>query len=183
MMRPPLRSLHAGLGVLLLTLVLGGCATADRMQRVPIAGGKFIEIPVGPTGPKPLPIDGFEAELAALMPGPEAGTLFYRFVLSAQPEAKLRHVRIEDISADERIHVLLDDAQPTLTNQRWSGQTEPLAAADPRLAWLYYVVPSLRVYRFTLTSESGKVTELHQIAAYPPFIKEAIRRQRGEKVP
>lgn len=183
MMRPPLRSVRAGLGVLVLALVLGGCATTDRVQRVPVAGGKFIEIPVGPDGPKALPIDGFEPQLAALMPGTEPGTLLYRFVFSAPPEAQLRHVRIEDISADERVHVLLDDAQPTLTNQRWSGQSEPLAAADPRLAWLYYVVPSLRVYRFTLTSDSGKVTELHQIAAYPPFIKEAIRRQRGDQAP
>lgn len=176
--RLPLQLLGAGL----LSLCLGACATTGTVRRIPIAGGKVIDVPIGPRGPGPGEADGYRVVLAGLMPSPESGTNLYRFVFTVPPGATLRRVRVEDVS-DERAILLLDDAAPALRDDQWVGGTAPLAAADPRLAWLYHVVPSLRVFRFTITGGAGRVTELHQLAAYPVFIKEAIRRQRGETVP
>lgn len=181
-MRRSARLLLLVSGAAWLVLLLGACATTETVRRIPIAGGKVIDVAIGPQGPRPGQADGFTVVLAALMPSPEPGTNLYRFGFTAPPGAALHRVRVEDVS-DERVILLLDDAAPALRDHQWSGATAPLAAADPRLAWLYHVVPSLRVFRFTLTGESGHVTELYQLAAYPPFIKEAIRRQRGETTP
>lgn len=171
--------LTAGLA-LVSFLLLTGCGTTDNLRPVPIAGGKVVGIAFGPRGPLPGKADGYEVLYAASVPGKESKELVYKFGFSTPPGVKLKHVVVDDIS-DEQSSSLINDEQPWVDEHGWRGETKPLDAKDPLLAWIYTVTPSARVYRFTITDTTGKQTVLYQMTGYPEFMKAAIRFSWGEK--
>jgi hypothetical protein len=167
--------------ILPLLLVLAGCGTpGDQMRPVPIAGGRVVDIPFGPGGPRAGRANGYEVKQANLAPGAQEREVIYQFAFTSLPGAELKSVQVEDIS-DDKAYPLIDDQHPWLTDNRWHAETRPIAATDPRLAWVYQVVPSMRVYRFTLIDTADRRSVLYQLAVYPDFIKSAIRRKWGEK--
>jgi hypothetical protein len=89
-------------------------------------------------------------------------------------------VRIEDIS-DEKPALLLDDTQPKFDEGIWTGKSENIASEDPRMAWIFQIPHSYRVYRFIVTKADGREVTLDQVVPYAPFIKEAVRKKWGEK--
>jgi len=165
---------------LVCVLVLAGCGSpSEVMTPVPVAGGHHIGIRVGPNGPLPGKGDGFTVLHAATAPGAEKH-IVYQFALSAPPGAALQRIQVDDIS-DEQSGPLVDDQHPWVTENVWHIETSPIAADDPRLAWIYTVTPSLRVYRFTITDQAGHQTIIHHVTAYANYIKGIIRSQWGEK--
>ena len=164
-----------------LLLALGGCASStDAMRPVPIIGGHMLGIPFGPHGPLPGKANGYEVLLVDTAPGPKDRQIIYRIALSLPPGVKLLRVQVDDIS-EEQHGLLVDDQHPWQTDDRWHIETAPMNADDPQLAWIYTVIPSMRVYRFTITDSTGRETILYQASGYPDFIKAAIRRTWGEK--
>jgi len=163
-------------------LLLAGCSSpSEGMRPVPITGGRSILIPFGPQGPRPGKADGYEVLHAGAAPGAQARQTIYQFACSAPPGAALQRIQVDDIS-EEQPSPLIDDQQPWLSeNHLWHMDTAPLNADDPRLAWIYTVTPTMRVYRFTITDKAGHKSYLYQAVGYPDFIKSAIRRQWGEK--
>lgn len=161
-------------------LLFVGCSTSNEMRPIPVAGGRVIGIPFGPQGPRPGQADGYTVKLANAVPGQQEREIFYQFAVNAPPEAVLQRVEVDDISEDQPSH-LIDDGHPWITDHVWHMNSPPLKANDPRLAWIYTVTPTLRVYRFTLTDKSGRKTILHQVSGYPDFVKSMIRQKWGEK--
>jgi hypothetical protein len=167
--------------ILPLLLVLAGCGTpGDQMRPVPIAGGRVIDIPFGPSGPRPGRANGFEVKQANIAPGTNDRELVYQFAFTSPAGAALQSAQVDDIS-DEKAYPLIDDQHPWLTDNRWHAETKPIAADDPRLAWIYQVTPAVRIYRFTIIEASNRRSVLYQLVAYPDFFKSAVRRKWGEK--
>jgi len=150
------------------------------MHTMPISGGRVVDIPFGPGGPRPGRANGFEVAMATITPSTAENEIIYQFGLTAPPAAALQSVQVEDIT-DDKPYLFVDDQHPWLTENRWHAVSKPLAAGDPRLAWIYQVTPAVRIYRFTLIEASGRRSVLYQVTAYPEFIKVTVRRKWGEK--
>ncbi len=169
------------LPVILLSLTAwAGCQTGGISAVIPVSGGGTITVPIGPKGTPKAESDGYRVDLAALKPATEPRQAYYDFSLFLTAKSAPKRIRITDIS-DEKPAVLVDDAQPQVTNGKWETKTENLVAEDPRLAWIFQITHSYRVYRFSITQADGREVTMDQVVPYPPFIKEAIRTKWGEK--
>jgi hypothetical protein len=179
---PLMRQLYFSLLVPVL-FALGGCASPTEVQHpVTVKGGRMIGIPFGPQGPLPGRGNGYEVRQASMGPGPGAqdSEAVYQFAVSIPPGVKLQRVQVEDIS-EEQFSPLVDDRNPWLTDDHWQITTPPMKPDDPRLAWMYTVTLSVRVYEFTITDTTGKQTVLHQVIVYPDLLKSLVRKKWGEK--
>ena len=165
--------------VLLLLAACGG--PSEKLQPVRIAGGHLLGIPVGPHGPLPGRADGFEVMHAGCSPDKEHKELVYQFIVKIPPGVTVSRIVVDDISEEQPSDALVDDGKPWVSDDTWQINTSPIKAADPRLAWVYTVVATMRVYRFTITSSLGKQTVINQVQGYPDFFKTLIRRGWGEK--
>ena len=165
----------------LVILLLAGCsAPTQQMRPVPIAGGHTLGILVGPNGPLPGAADGYMVLQSNTKPGKDPQEVIYQFAVSVPPGATPARIQVEDIS-EEQSGPLLDDQHPWLTDNVWHMETQPLKKDDSRLAWVYTVTPTMRVYRITVTDQAGKKSVMHQVAMYADFIKGIMRSQWGEK--
>lgn len=168
--------------LLIVTLLLGqgGCAMPDEMRPIGIAGGRVVDIPIGPNGPRNGRKNGYEVLHVWFSPGPQEREIIYQFAVSVPAATTPERIKVEDIS-DEQAYPLIDDQHPWLTDRRWTIDTLPIKADDPRLAFVYHVTPSLRVYRFTIFDSANKQSVLYQVVSYPNPFKFAIRHKWGEK--
>jgi hypothetical protein len=172
------RSLHFLVGAFL--LILSGCTTEDVVRPIHVAGGKVIGIPFGPQGPRPGRANGYEVSYAMLGAGPTDKELTYRFVVKIPPGTTPQNIKVDDIS-DEQAWPLIDDLHPWLEAGFWHIETLPIKNDDPRLMWVLNITTSIRVYRFTVTDDSGRRSLLYQVTLYPDFFKSTIRKKWGEK--
>ena len=164
----------------LIVLFAGCSAPTHEMRPVPVAGGHLLGIPVGPNGPLNGAADGYMVLQSNTKPGKDPQEVIYQFTVSAPPGAAPARIQVEDIS-EEQSGPLLDDQHPWLTDNFWHMETQPLKKDDPRLAWVYTVTPTMRVYRITVTDKAGHQSIMNQVMMYPNYIKGIIRSQWGEK--
>lgn len=157
-----------------------GCQTGDVIQKIPVAGGGFITIPLTRGGPKPGEGGGYKVSAAALHPGKSEREAFYTFGLMTDKQPDLRRVVVNDIS-DEKPWVLVDETDPKFENGQWKKDTEMLTPEDPRLQWIYQIPMALRVYQFKLTRTNGEEITFNHVVGYPPPIKAMMRMRWGEK--
>ncbi|PTX90935.1 hypothetical protein [Opitutus sp. ER46] len=167
--------------LLSLAAFLSGCQTGEILAVVPISDGGKINVPLTSKGPPQGEGGGYRVELAMVFPGKENRQAYYQFGMSATAKAPaLQRLRIEDIS-DEKPALLLDEANPKFEKNSWMGKTDIIAAEDRRMAWLFQITSSMRVYRFTLTTTAGETITFNHVSIYPPMIKESMRAKWGEK--
>ena len=178
-MLPVMRPLSC---LLLITLLvgLGGCAMPDEMHPFPISGGRVVDIPVGPNGPHNGKANGYEVMHAWMVPGTNNREIIYQFAVSVPPGVTPTSIKVEDIS-DDQSYLLADDQRPWVTDHRWSIDSLPIPAEDPRLAWIFHVTPSLRVYRFTILDGASRRSVLYQVTNYGNPFKFSVRHKWGEK--
>ena len=166
--------------LLVISAVLTGCQTGEVKAILPLADGNQITMPIMQKAPPRGEGGGYQALEALLLPPNADHALSYGFTLRAQNEPDLKRIQIDDVT-DESIEPLLDDSTPKFDKQLWHGKTDPIAADDARLKWVYQITGSMRVYRFTLTRTNGEKISFYHVSPYAPFIKAAIRSALGEK--
>ncbi len=166
--------------IFIILLVFSGCTMPDELRPVPISGGRVVDIPIGPNGPRPGRGNGYEVLHAWMSPGTQDREVIYQFALSVPPATNIQSIKVEDIS-DEQAYLLVEDLHPWQTDRQWTINTLPIKAEDPRLAFVYNITPSLRVYRFTIIDGTNRRTVLYQTANYSNIFKFAIRHKWGEK--
>ena len=163
-------------------LLLAACGSpSEKLQPVRIAGGHLIGIPVGPHGPLPGRGDGFEVLQAGSSPDKERKELVYQFALKIPAGVTVSRIVVDDISEEQPSDALVDDGKPWISDGTWRISTSPIRSDDPRLIWIFTVTASVRVYRFTITTSTGKQTVINQVEGYPDFFKMLIRHGWGEK--
>jgi hypothetical protein len=167
--------------LLLVSLFLAGCAAPEVIRLITITGGKPVQFSFGPNGAAPGRANGYEVRLATVLPAKDPKEIYYQFAFTAPAGAVLKRVQIEDVSEEAAAFPLVDDAAPKLNGNRWQADSATLQAGDARLAWVYTIQTTMRVYRFTLTDAAGTRTEMLQVVGYPDFLKSAIRMKWGEK--
>jgi hypothetical protein len=167
--------------LVLLPLVLAGCVSSEVKQLIPITGGKTVAFSFGPKGAEPGRANGYEVQVAAVLPGTDPKDSFYQFAFTAPAGAQVKRVQIEDVSEEAAAFPLVDDAAPKFTGNRWQADSAKIRAGDPHFAWAMTIQTSMRVYRFTITDAAGARTEMLHVVGYPDFIKSMMRKKWGEK--
>jgi hypothetical protein len=167
------------LASLALTAFLSGCATGEVKMSLPLADGGQITFPLR-TGPVPAEVEGYRVKEALLLPSKEPRKGFYVFDIIANHPSAISRIQVDDVS-DEKVMPALDDEHPKFVNNQWHGESPVIDADDARLQWLFQIPPSLRVYRFTLTTNDGRTLKMYHVAAYPAPVKAVLRHDWGEK--
>ena len=151
------------------------------MKRIiTITGGKPVVFSFGAKGAEPGRANGYEVQIAALLPAADAKEIYYQFAFTAPAGADVKRVQVEDVSDEAAAFPLIDDRAPKLTGNRWQGDSPAVRAGDPHLAWALTIQTSMRVYRFTITDAAGTRTEMLHVVGYPDFIKTVLRKKWGE---
>jgi hypothetical protein len=167
--------------LVLLALVLAGCVSSEVKQLIPITGGKTVAFSFGPKGAEPGRANGYEVQVAALLPSTDPKENFYQLAFTAPAGAQVKRVQIEDVSEEAAAFPLIDEAEPKFTGKRWQADSAKIKAGDPHFAWVMTIQTSMRVYRFTITDAAGARTEMLHVVGYPDFIKSMMRKKWGEK--
>jgi len=167
--------------LILVPLMLDGCVSSEVKQLIPITGGKTVAFSFGPKGAEPGRANGYEVQVAALLPGTDPKESFYQFAFTSPVGAQVKRVQIEDVSEELAAFPLIDDTTPKFTGNRWQADSAKIKAGDPHFAWALTIQTSMRVYRFTITDVAGVQTEMLHVVGYPDFIKSMMRKKWGEK--
>lgn len=158
-----------------------GCASKEFSYLATVSGGEQMKFTFAKGAPVHAKSDGFEIQEASIRPDMQAKKVFYGFSMSDSANGKsLQSVRVEDVS-DAAPVLLLEDAQPTVTNRQWSGTSRAFSGDDSALDWISYVNNSVRIYRFTLTMKDGRTVVLHQPSVVPGWMKASMRELVGRK--
>lgn len=164
----------------LLVVLIAGCTTPEVKRIITISGGKPVVFSFGPKGAEPGRANGYEVQIAALLPAADAKEIYYQFAITAPAGANVKRVQIEDVSEEAAAFPLIDDQAPKLTGNRWQGDSPTVRAGEPHLSWVLTIQTSMRVYRFTITDAAGTRTEMLHVVGYPDFIKTVLRKKWGE---
>jgi hypothetical protein len=165
---------------LFLSVLFAGCTTPEAKRIITISGGKTAVFSFGPKGAEPGRANGYEVQIAAILPAADAKEIYYQFAFTAPAGANVKRVQIEDVSEEAAAFPLIDDQAPKLTGNRWQGDSATVRAGDAHLAWALTIQMSMRVYRFTITDAAGTRTEMLHVVGYPDFIKTVLRKKWGE---
>jgi hypothetical protein len=170
--RSHLTRLALGTGLLLFV----ACSTAPEYKYVTkISGGQRIEFPISSGGTAPAKEGGIAVASPQFLGPPHNGVTFMGFVVKNESGQELKKVLIEDVS-DESPAKILEDASPKMVNGVWRGLSQPIRSVASPYEWLAYLDASNRVYRFTVTLADGKTITLNQLAMFPAWMKEGMRR-------
>lgn len=172
---------RSAFALLLLPLLFAGCASPEVKRLITITGGKAVPFSFGPKGAEPGRANGYEVQLATLLPAHDAKEIFYQFAFTAPAGAAVKRVQVEDVSEEAAAFPLIDDQAPKLTGNRWQADSATVRAGEAHLTWVLTIQATMRVYRFTITDTAGKRTEMLHVAGYPDFMKTVIRQKWGEK--
>jgi len=176
--RPKPRSYFASF--LLLSVLFAGCTSTEVKRIITITGGKPVVFTLGPKGAEPGRANGYEVQIAALLPAADAKEIYYQFAFTAPAGADVKRVQIEDVSEEAAAFPLVDDQAPKLTGNRWQGDSATVRAGDAHLARFSPSKCRCAVYRFTITDAAGTRTEMLHASGYPDFIKTVLRKKWGE---
>ena len=94
----------------------------------------------------------------------------YDLGLHFTEEVELASIRVEDVTDDKSVLLMLDEA-PVLSKGVWHKTTEPVDFNAESMKWVHDIDDSFRVYAFYITLKDGQKITLHQAAVYLGFIK------------
>lgn len=148
------------------------------------AGGKKVDVPLGPGGPAFTNDDNIRIELATFSVPPKKKELLYLFDVFFKKGVPPKRIIVDDVTEDP-IHNLADETNPKLApDHRWRYAFEYKPTSIDQVPWLNYEGNALRVYRFTITFADGRTKVYYQGSALPAFVKDYVKLRLGfEKAP
>ncbi|ACB75037.1 hypothetical protein [Opitutus terrae] len=164
---------------LLLGLVLSGCATSEYKYTTKISSGERLSFRLVNGRVDDAVADGFEARAPVILPGEKEKKLQFAFGVVAKNKPP-RRVQVEDVS-EEQPMLLVDDTDPQLKGQLWTGQSAWFDLEDPQAHWISYLGETFRVYRITITTADGATVVLHEGSVTPAFMKAMMRKFFGKE--
>lgn len=166
----------------LLCLGFAGCVVAPSVAMVQtIAGGESFEVKLDSKGVERAEDKDAKVTIAGIIidsPSKKAG---YNAEIQIKSGFVPTHIVMEDISEDPVVMVLNDEHPVVTAEHLWKAVSTYRELDDSRFKWLMPLDNSVRVYRFTITTEDGRTLVYRQAAFYTSYVKEAIRRQLGSK--
>ncbi len=176
-------SVVAWLGVAVLS-GLAGCASAggEYTYVTRISTGERMKFPLTYGRPELATSGTIKIRAAGLSrpPGEGVKKVTYDFVFEDKSGAVPKAVKIEDVSEKTPLPIL-EDLNPKLKDNFWTGTSKAMDADDPLLSWVPYLDNSFRVFRFTITAADGHETVLYQGWSVPGFVKAGVRMALGLK--
>ncbi len=162
--------------LLLLALALAGCVGSGTYAiLVPIAGGEKLRVPLRPP---PASNDAIQITTAGLEPSPEPEAVIYWFGFKLLKPLEIRRVTVHDVAGDRAI-LLVDDSAPRVVGAEWKGASPVLRGEDERLAWVYQLDNTIRVYRFRIETGDGRTLVLQQPSIVNSGAKRLMRAKLG----
>jgi hypothetical protein len=127
---------------------------------------------------------GITVRHAGLIPSPNLDTekkqLQYLFAFQVTGNVQPKTVLVEDVTDDHAIK-MVDDQDPQVVNQRWTGMSRMYGPDEDALSWVPHLDDSMRVFRFTVTTAEGSKIVLNQGWMVPGWAKVPMRRALGLK--
>jgi hypothetical protein len=162
-----------------LALVVSG---SGQQREFTISGGQKVTLPFLPQGAPAAESDDFVMVEAAFLAGPSKERkggmdLTYVYSFDLKTNIHLSKVTVEDVS-DSSAEVLLVDDSPKSVGNHWKGYAKPKNISADTIGWLYSPGDSIRIYRITIQTASGKTTTLLQPSLFLNQAKAGIRKMK-----
>jgi hypothetical protein len=166
--------------------LLAGCALV-KQESFTISNGETVNLLVergwptqssGALGTSMFPSEneGFRiVEIGTYHIDSEKNELTYSFRIQAKNSSSLTSIKIEDVS-DEQAQLLVEDSAPKLTKSEWTGYATPKKITDRNLHWIMSDQDSVRIYRFTIITDTKKKTVMYQAIVLSREYKSFLRR-------
>lgn len=144
-----------------------------------IAGGQSVNLPFSHGGALSVENDDVKIEVTGFILDGEKKELVYTFGFTEKKAEALRSVEVADVTGPS-VEVLVVDSAPTLSpKDYWKGDAKPHAKGDPSLSWLSSPGNTLKVFRFTITTASGRQLVMHQASVWSGSSKPMIQQLMG----
>jgi hypothetical protein len=139
---------------------LAGCGGAVSLQ-IPISGATTASIDFAKGMPLHAENDDIRIEKALLDIDFKSKQAHYDFVFRQLNKGdQPTYVKVEDVT-DDTSQTLVEDRQPVLKDERWSGRTPVMTPDESNAKWLFELENSIRVYRFTILTARGRTWATH----------------------
>jgi hypothetical protein len=156
--------------------MLGGCATASRMQTFTIAGGETIELPIARGGALPTENSDVKIEVTGFALDGQAKAITYAFGFTEKKRETPRLVKVEDVTGSTA-ELLVEDNSPRLNADGfWKGSAIPRKKGDAGLSWLKEAGDTTKVFRFTIVTADGRQLVMHQASVWSGTSKPLLRQ-------
>ena len=165
-----------------LALGTGGCLMqASYSAMVTTADGTTVEAPLGDTKPSvgdgTVTVNRFQY-VPQLLPDKSKGIVM-TFEAVFDDGALPGSILVEDIT-EAPIFAVLNETHPKMVKStHWIGVTTPKHLDDPTYEWMLNLENTVKVYRFTITTNDGKVHVLRVPVFVPSQMKYFVRTQIG----
>ena len=157
---------------------LAGCGGAVSLQ-IPISGATTASIEFAKGVPLHAENDDIRIEKALLNIDYKTKLTNYEFIFRQLNKGdRPTYVKVEDVT-DDSCQTLVEDRQPVLKDERWTGTTPPLTPDESNSKWLFELENSIRVYRFTILTSRGRTWVLYEASSYPGYAKSYYREHLG----
>jgi hypothetical protein len=167
--------------VIVLAVMLGGCAMSSNMRTFTIAGGQTIELPVARGGALPTENADVKIEVTGFMLDGQAKEITYAFGFTEKKRETPRSIKVEDVTGSSA-ELLVEDKSPRLDAKGyWKGSATPRKKGDPGLSWLNEAGDTTKVFRFTIATADGRELVMHQASVWGGASKPMIRQMLDEK--
>lgn len=163
-----------------LAVALGGCNMAPTVDmQVTVLGHEKYEVAFGNRGIVRTEDSHVRIDIAGLVLDPDSKKACAAAEILFK-DIKPKTILMEDITDEEPTRLIYDD-NPKVWGQThvWKQTSSYKDLSDDRFAWLKVIDNSVRVYRFTITTEDGQTLEYRQATMYASFVKESIRKGMG----
>ena len=177
--------MKTGLPLLLAAGLLSGCAFIHT-ETHSISGGQSVSLEVErqwpeffswgiyffPAGNAQVQIQQF---LAVPPANPRTNGICYLAALKWRDKDSPVSITVEDVT-DNQTQILINDSHPLLTNACWCGVSAVLPPSAPNLNWVQARDDTVRIYRFTITTQTGQHVQLCQAVTYSYHYTAFLRR-------
>jgi hypothetical protein len=165
-----------------LSLEAGGCLMqANYSAMVTTADGTTVEAPLGNTklevGDGTVTVNRFQY-VPQLLPDKSKGIVM-TFEVVFKDGVLPRSIIVEDIT-DAPILMVLNESHPRMVKDtHWIGVSTAKHIDDPTYGWMLNLENTVKVYRFTIATNEGKVHVLRVPVFVPSQMKYFVRAQIG----
>lgn len=134
----------------------------------PLADGVTVLLPVTDAGPIPAENEKIKIEVAGYNVGPIPGQekvpgLFWIFGFTSKLNQTIESVEVEEVFANDKAILVVDDQTPSLKGVTWSTHTGYTEVSPHGVPWLYTSKPTVFVYKFSIKIDG------EQIVLYQPI--------------
>ena len=165
--------------ILPLLLLLAACAGGSYIMVLTAAGGKKVQVPLGPGGPQETENSEIRISLATFSIPPGKKEMLFLFAVLFKKGIPPKRVQVDDVSEDP-VTPLVDDKSPKLESDHiWRAIHPFVPKSEDEVPWLNYEGTTMRIYRFTITFADGHTEKFYQATPMPAFVKDYVKERLG----